>query len=1219
MRVSDRKRALVLGLIVGCALGAPAVHAQAGSRGTSSPRGTSTPPGTPANGVPVTGSSGGTGGLDPSWLQTELPGLQLADGALDHSVHFYYIPAPGAAAVDGRHVAVLKQRISVAFERVPLAQALESIAAKAGLRVTYGTRDSGAGPLDALVTLRAENITIEAALTDVLADARLDVQLSRGGVMALVPQGSVGGVAPAKRPPDGRVTGQVVDTVGNAGIGQAGVRLDELNIGTLTDADGKFELLHVPPGQYQLTVRRVGFIARTVAITVRADSTTRVRIAIVAAPTRLNEVVSTALGDQRRGTLGNDISTIDVSGLAPTAPVTDLTDVLGARAPGVDVMESNGEVGNGAALRIRGNSSMVLSGDPIIIVDGVRVDNTPGGTVVPLFGYGTAGGVIPSPSRINDIDLNDVESIDILKGPSAATEYGTDAANGVIVIKTKHAHASGPPRWNFSAEQGWSEVGTPFPKTYYSYGHTTGANPQPVQCPLNADPYTSGYSSLAGTCKVDSLVQFTPLNNSSTTMFGTGAREKVDLSVSGGSDAVRYYAGGSLTNETGTLQMPPVFKGIADSVGLSRSLWNPNSDNQRSARANTVIKLAPTADMQLNTAYMSNYMTAPQSVDLYEGVYTGTPPQNTRADYWGWGPGPYNWPAYEYGQPVTQQTDRFTGGLTVNWSPLSWWSLHLTGGLDHQSQYSTAENTPAAAELYDDPVASLALISGTTDVYSLDFRTTAIVQLSPIARSTTSGGVQMVDTRLQSVYVQANGITTSNPTVDGATNALPLQPATRQGLLGGYVEEQLGLWDRLYLTGAIRIDDGSSFGSNYSSAAYPKASVSWLALTGGATTLRLRGAFGESGVQPPSGAAQLLLTPGVGYQNGNVTSIGTIVNAPNAGLEPERTNEFEGGADLGFLRGRINVTLTAYAKTTNNALVATGTGWELGSINSYENVGEVTNNGFEASISATLLQTNATSWDVTVNGSTNHNNLVKLAPGLGPQFLYGDHAETRFAPGTPLYGYAAPKSSWTDLNHDGIVETNEVTVQDSVSYVGASQPTIMASIASHLSLFHGVLAFGTLFDYRGGFRLMNTTAFHSSVDQQGDLASNSSHAPIWEQERDAAVIQTYTQGLDGYAAPAGFYEDASYVRWRELSATLALPEHWARFAHVKNLSLTGAVRNVFLWTPFTGGDPEVTASEGVNTVFQPTTGQPTINRDLREQGQAIPLSRYFILRLNAGF
>jgi hypothetical protein len=438
-------------------------------------------------------------------------------------------------------------------------------------------------------------------------------------------------------------------------------------------------------------------------------------------------------------------------------------------------------------------------------------------------------------------------------------------------------------------------------------------------------------------------------------------------------------------------------------------------------------------------------------------------------------------------------------------------------------------------------------------------------------------------------------------------------------LLGGYVEEQLGLWDRLYLTGAIRIDDGSSFGSSYGSAAYPKVSVSWLALTGGATTVRLRGAFGISGVQPPSGAAQLLLTPGVGYQNGNTTSIGTIVNAPNAGLEPERTNEFEGGTDLGFLHGRLNVTLTAYAKTTQNALVETGTGWELGSINSYENVGEVTNNGFEASISATLLQTNATSWDVAFNGSTNHNNLVKLAPGLTPQFLYGDHAETRFAPGTPLYGYAAPKASWTDLNHDGIVETDEVTVQDSLSYVGNSQPTIMASISSHLSLFHGTLAFGTLFDYRGGFRLMNTTAFHSAVDQQGDLASNDPHAPIWEQIRDAAVIQTYTQGLDGYAAPAGFYEDASYVRWRELSATLALPDRWARAAHFKNLSLTGAIRNVFLWTPFTGGDPEVTASEGVNTVFQPTTGQPTINRDLREQGQAIPLSRYFLLRLNAGF
>jgi hypothetical protein len=494
----------------------------------------------------------------------------------------------------------------------------------------------------------------------------------------------------------------------------------------------------------------------------------------------------------------------------------------------------------------------------------------------------------------------------------------------------------------------------------------------------------------------------------------------------------------------------------------------------------------------------------------------------------------------------------------------------------------------------------------------------ATAQLSNVVRSTTSVGVQMVDTRTQSTYVQSNNITTTNPTLNGATSVLPYQIGIRQATLGGYIEEQFGLWERLFLTGALRVDDGSAFGSNYSSVVYPKASVSWLALNGGETTVRLRGAYGASGIQPPVGAAQLLISPVQGYANGGATTTGSLTNSPNANLQPERSNEYEAGTDLSFLHGRVNVGFTGYAKWTNNALVETGTGWELGGTGSYENVGEVSNMGFEASISATLLKTKETNWDVSFNGSTNHNNLVKLAPGLNTQFEYGDHAVMRFAPGTPLYGYAAEKEHYNGPP-GGPVTLDNVSVEDSLSYVGPSQPTLMASIGSHLSLLHGTVTIGTLFDYRGGFRLMNTTEFHSAVDAQSAAGSNLPHAPRWEQERDAAAILTYTTGVDNYDPPAGFYEDASYVRWRELSVTLALPQEWARATHFKNLSITGAVRDLFLWTPFTGGDPEVTASEGLNASLLPTTGQLSVNNNIREAGQAVPLSRYFVLRLNAGF
>src|SRR6202044_2856263 len=158
----------------------------------------------------------------------------------------------------------------------------------------------------------------------------------------------------------------------------------------------------------------------------------------------------------------------------PTAPITSLTDLISARAPGVDVLETSGMTGAGEIIRIRGISSLVLQGDPILIVDGIRQDNTAGGDLGTLFstnGVGDANGSHPTPSRLNDIDFSDVETIDILKGPSASTEYGTDAANGVIVITTKHGTV-GAPQWRLSAERTTSNIPETFPTGLYSWGHT---------------------------------------------------------------------------------------------------------------------------------------------------------------------------------------------------------------------------------------------------------------------------------------------------------------------------------------------------------------------------------------------------------------------------------------------------------------------------------------------------------------------------------------------------------------------------------------------------------------------------------------------------------------------------------------------------------------------------------------------------------------------------
>ncbi len=1021
-------------------------------------------------------------------------------------------------------------------------------------------------------------------------------------------------VAPPQQQSGGAIGGRVVDAVTRAPLDQVAVHIEGSSIGAATASDGRYAIRNVSPGAYRLTARRVGYTPLTKTVAVATDSTTTVDFALPAAPTRLNEMVTTAVGDQRRYEVGNVISTINADSIAPTAPITSLTDLISARAPGVTVEETGGLTGSGEAIRIRGQSSLVLQGDPIVIIDGLRQDNSPGGgALVPLAGRAPATW---SPSRLNDLDFADIQSIDVLKGPAASTEYGTDAANGVIVITTRHGTA-GRPQWQASAEETASAIPEKFPTLYYSWGHTTGANRTPVQCPLVSYLFTGGYGSTSATCAVDSVTTWDPLNNSYYSIFGTGSRQKYDLRVSGGSEAIRYAVSGGLSNEAGPLRMPGAFASEASELGVPHSVFQPNGEDQRSVRSNTSIQLGPTADLTLNGAYLSTFQEGLNAQWLYAGVARVSPLRDSATGY-GYGSSGFYSPVYQFGLPTNQATARLTGGLTGNWRPTSWFVSRGTVGIDHGSQHSAASALPQVAPLWSYIPPQLDLANTTMDIYTVDLRGSATTALTKSIRTATSIGLQLADTRLQGTAVQATGITATNVTLNGAVNPIVAQLGNRQATLGGYGEEQIGLSDRLFVTAAIRVDAGSGFGRAYSTAVYPKGSASWLALNGRATTVRLRGAFGESGVQPPNGAALQLYSPGTAWLNGQEAGTIHIANVQDQLLQPERSQEFEGGIDIGFWQNRLSIELTGYAKTTRDALVRTGTGWDAGNLPYTENVGTVRNSGWEGTVTAAVVQARELTVSVLLNGSVNQNKLLALAPGVLSQRLYGFAAVSQFAVGHPLYGYWAPRVQYADLNRDGALEPNEVTVADSLSYVGPSLPTREASVATHIGLWGGALNLGALIDYRGGFRMANTTAFQEAAVAQSDRASNVRSAPLWEQARDVAAEAIYVNGLAGYAPPVGFYEDATFVRLRELSLTYAMPRGVLRALRMQSLSLTGAVRNLALWTRYTGVDPEVTNAGGGNAVLSPTSNTFTVNNDIREDFGAVPLLRYWVVRLNLG-
>ncbi len=1108
-----------------------------------------------------------------------------------------------AGALDA---ALMGRTVSVRFERVTLREALATLARRADVQFVYVWQEV---PVEKTVSLVADRITVRDALAALLEGTGVEPVVSESGRVRLRPKAEPTSGEPATWQVGPTVTGRVTDAVTRAPLDQVAVRVEGPGLGAVTTSDGRYTVRNVPTGTYHVTARRVGYTPLTKTVTIATDSTVIADFPLAAAATKLNEVVTTAVGDQRRYEVGNAISTINADSIAPTAPITSLTDLISARAPGVEVLETSGMTGSGETIRIRGVSSLVLQNDPILIVDGVRQDNSAGDDLLASFTASGAGH--PTPTRLNDIDFNDVASVDILKGPSASTEYGTDAANGVLVIKTKHG-AAGAPQWKVAAERAESDIPEHFPQGYYSWGHTTDGTNTAVACRLV--PVFGSPASTAGTCVVDSVTQWNPLNHAATSIFGIGNREKYDLSVSGGSEAVRYFVSGGLANERGIIRMPTVFRELADTanLGLPNAALSPNSEQQRSVRVNMAMRLGPATDLMATGSYLSNYQQTPNATLLYFSTFS-SPALRSPTHYYG-----YDFFGSSMLTPLSQLTQlgwqnigRATGGMAANWRPTGWFVGHATVGLDHGSQRNQALNYPLANPMYEYFIGPfLGIANVTTDVYSVDLRGIATVPVMRSVRAVTSGGLQMVDTRTtgQSAYT-TTGITATNLTLNGATGPVTAQQGNRQATLGGYGEEEVSVAERLFVTGALRVDAGSGFGRNYAAAAYPKASVSWLAVDQRATTLRVRGAFGASGVQPINGAATTLHVPGVEYLGGTTVTTYPLSWPGNPNLRPERSAELEGGADIG-VGTRVSLEVTGYSKTTHDALVNVNLGESLGSYTYQENIGEVRNTGVEGSMTAGVVRSRLVTWDVALNASANHNTLVSLAPGVLAQTVSVYPAQERQTPGYPLYGIWAQRVMYADANHDGVIEANEVTLADSASYISPSLPTQEASVSTHVGLWRGALTVAGLLDYRGGYRIA-TNYVSQYADYIGRTAQdNIRTAPLWLQAR---AVENAT--FNGY--PASDAESGAFLRLREVSMTYVVPRVAAHALRVQSVSVTGAVRNLALWTRYTGVDPEV-SNTLTSVQSAPTLGNNMLNNNVRADYGAVPLARHWTVRLNVG-
>ena len=949
----------------------------------------------------------------------------------------------------------------------------------------------------------------------------------------------------------GRISGQVVDSASRAAIPNAQVFVVGTTLGARTGDDGRYVIVNVPAGTHQLRVLRLGYAATAQPVTVAAGAAATADFELSQRAALLEGVVTTATGEtQERRELGNAPAVIEVPSRGELAAVPSFSNLITGRAAGVAVATSGGTTGSGSRIRIRGNNSVSLSNDPIIIIDGVRVDNATDNVNLGASSLDVGGQV---PSRFDDLNPEDIESIEIIKGPAGLALYGTGAANGVIQVTTKRGQA-GAARWNTFYENGAIREITDFPNNYRGFGTSTETG---------AVRNCRTYNIAAGACDIDSVAFWNPLENVSP--FVNGQREQYGANVSGGTAGLTYFLAGDHEREDGVYEI--------------------NKLRRTNARANFRAQVSPKLDVAISSGYLTSDLRLPQNDNNSFGIIPGGVLGSYRDDPVSRGYFQGYVPTDLYIINSRSQVDRFTGSATGTWQPLGW--LRFTGvtGLDLNNRYDN-EMAPGGIVLAEGEPLSFGFRQANrfqTGVYTSNVGATATRDLPRDIRSTSSIGVQYNNEIFRGNQAYGEDLLSGTGSLNGTNKNFAVGEVNVQNVtLGGYLQQQLSWRERLFLTAAVRGDDNSAFGADFGFIVYPSLQASWVIAeepwfpqTDWLSSLRLRSAYGQTGQRPGFRLAQTFYSPVTVQIVGSDVPAVAIGGSGNPELKPERSAELEAGFDLGIMNDRATIGFTFYDKSTQDALVARILAPGLGSdTTQFVNLGEVSNRGIEAQLDLRLLRGDRFGWDATFNFSASRNRVVDLGEDITP-IIFGLGGDSqRHQQGYPLGAYfARPILGYADANGDGVLGETEVQIGDEPVYQGTPFPTRQLAVTTGVTLFQW-MRLSALAEYRGGHKLFNSTEEFRCGTFVNCHALNDPSSSLQDQAEGVAALF--------YATPAGYMDEADFLKLREVSLTFTAPDEWARRMRAAGVSLTIAGRNLATWTKYDGLDPEINGSAQSN-------------------------------------
>jgi TonB-linked SusC/RagA family outer membrane protein len=970
------------------------------------------------------------------------------------------------------------------------------------------------------------------------------------------------------------ISGTVTDSSGGAPIAGAVITVRGGTGSATSRENGSFVLTQVPAGEATIVVRQIGY--RRTEVVVPDASSGPIDVALARDPVRLDEVVVTGqfTGIERRN-LPNAVASISAEDLE-NVPTPSIEQQLQGKLAGADIQTNSGAPGGGVQVRLRGVTSINSAAEPLYVVDGVIMSDV---AIPPNSDPVTAarGGSNPEPTqenqvnRIADINPNDIERVEVLKGASASAIYGGRASNGVVIITTKRG-TGGRANVNLTQRFGFFAIADKFGSRRFAnaaeadaaFGAGTGAA---HGCDASSCPYFDHEEELAGR---------SPLS------YETLA------SVSGGDDNTRYFASGIVKHDGGIIEKTG-FSREGIRLNLSQRLGSRLNLNVNSNILHTNANRGLTNNDNALTSYYMALAFTPSFVDLSRNP-DGTFKPNTFA--------PSNPLQTAALSDIGEDVWRLISGVSLDWTMLqgerSSLKFTTTGGMDFFAQ----ENRLVfPAELQFEPNDGLPGTSLLTksDNVNLNLQGGLIHTLTGSGfTATTSGGVQYARRDLDIDRTIARNLVGGQANVDAATSISKEQQRELIKDLGYFVQEEVLLMDeRLLLTAGVRADQSSLNSDSEKLFWYPKGAASYRlpGLLGAGSEFKIRGAYGESGNQPRYGQrfTPISSTSTIGGLPGLVVSTGNTTGAPD--LRPERLREFEAGFDASLGDGRTNFELTGYQKNVKDLLLQRDLPESSGFARLIFNGGRLRTRGVEAALGLTPIERRNFSWFFRTTFSLSRSTITQLD---APPFEQG--------------GFGAVLGTWKfeeDSSATRIVGSD--TLPDGtpiVRRIGDSNPDFRMGFSNNVTV--GRFGFSFLLDWQKGSDIMNLTTLLYDLGQVTPDYAEPLPAPVQDGTNTYTTVGQLRLGGFGRVAN-NFREGASFLKLREVTLSYSIPPSALRslFGSARSARISLSARNLFSIDNYTGVDPEV-SNFGNQAIFRNIDVAP------------FPPSRSFWLSLDLG-